>query len=410
MKLCKITTLYSTYWQKFYARQPGLTQAPYTAQKAALDHDGFGWADFWFQALTPLGYEVLEISANVKPLQTAWADEQGVPVSRTHWLPEIVFEQVRQFQPIVLFLENFATFSATWIQELKQACPDLRLVISWCSVPYEDADIFKAHDLVLSCIPELVEQFRHLGHHSEHLNHAFEPDILTRFPSIAEPEIDFSFVGQIVRGNRYHFKREQILEQLASQIPIQIYSPSAEISWKQKSKAVAARVLYLIVQASKQSGLPIHWFAKFPQLAQLAALPECPPDPVNSRLQPWMRPAVFGLEMFRTLQNSKLTWNCHIDVSPRSASNMRLFEATGVGTCLVTDWKENLHTLFAPDTEVVTYRSTEECIEKVQWLLAHPDQRHAIAQAGQARTLRDHTFAQRAVQLDHLITKALQRP
>ncbi|MBW4519534.1 MAG: glycosyltransferase [Scytolyngbya sp. HA4215-MV1] len=409
MKLCKITTLYSTYWQKFYARHPDLLKAPYEVQKATLDRDGFGWADFWFQALTPLGYEVLEISANVEPLQTAWAQAQGMPISHTHWIPEIVFAQVRQFQPIVLFLENFATFSATWIQELKQACPALRLVISWCGAPYQDADIFRAHDLVLSCIPELVEQFRYLGHHSEHLNHAFEPDILNRFTPITKPEIDFSFIGQIVRGNRYHLKREQILEQLAQQIPLQIYSPSAEISWKQKSKALVARVLYPIVQATKQGGLSAHWFAKFPQLAQLAALPECPPYPVNPRLQTLMRPAVFGLEMFRMLQNSKLTFNRHIDISPRSASNMRLFEATGVGTCLVTDWKENLHTLFEPETEVVTYRSTEECVEKVQWLLAHPEQSRAIAQAGQVRTLKDHTFAHRAIQIDQVISKELRR-
>ena len=43
---------------------------------------------------------------------------------------------------------------------------------------------------------------------------------------------------------------------------------------------------------------------------------------------------------------------------------MRLFEATGSGACLVTDWKENLGELFEPDVEVVTYRSVAECVKK----------------------------------------------
>jgi spore maturation protein CgeB len=86
---------------------------------------------------------------------------------------------------------------------------------------------------------------------------------------------------------------------------------------------------------------------------------------------------------------------------------MRLFEATGVGTCLITDWKDNLHDLFEPDREVVTYRSPQECVEKVKWLLEHPQEREAIAQAGQARTLKDHTFDQRAIELDYIIRREL---
>ncbi len=82
---------------------------------------------------------------------------------------------------------------------------------------------------------------------------------------------------------------------------------------------------------------------------------------------------------------------------------MRLFEATGVGSCLLTDWKNNLSDLFEPDAEVVAYRNAEECIEKAEYLLRHEGERQKIAAAGQCRTLRDHTFARRAEQLDQLI-------
>jgi spore maturation protein CgeB len=107
--------------------------------------------------------------------------------------------------------------------------------------------------------------------------------------------------------------------------------------------------------------------------------------------------------MYAQLRRSRVTLNTHIDLSSTHASNMRLYEATGVGTCLLTDWKANLPEMFEPDAEVVTYESAEECVEKVRYLLEHEDERNGIAAAGQRRTLRDHTFDCRAAQLDDLI-------
>ncbi len=86
---------------------------------------------------------------------------------------------------------------------------------------------------------------------------------------------------------------------------------------------------------------------------------------------------------------------------------MRLFETTGVGACLLTDWKENLSDLFEPDKEVLTYRTAEECVEKVNYILEHEAERRSIAAAGQRRTLREHNFEKRAVLIDEIIRRAL---
>jgi len=86
---------------------------------------------------------------------------------------------------------------------------------------------------------------------------------------------------------------------------------------------------------------------------------------------------------------------------------MRMFEATGVGACLLTDRKENLANLFAPESEVVSYGSAAECVEKVRYLLEHESERAAVAAAGQRRTLRDHTFAHRAAQIDAIIRQRM---
>ena len=78
MKLFKLTSFYTAYIQDFYAKRPALEGQSYARQKAALDYDAFGEGDFWSYALTPLGYEVMEVTANIEPLQKAWAGEHGI--------------------------------------------------------------------------------------------------------------------------------------------------------------------------------------------------------------------------------------------------------------------------------------------------------------------------------------------
>jgi spore maturation protein CgeB len=127
----------------------------------------------------------------------------------------------------------------------------------------------------------------------------------------------------------------------------------------------------------------------------------------DSRIAQRAHSPVFGVEMFQQLHETRVALNSHIDISPVSASNIRLFEATGVASCLLTDDKSNLATLFEPDAEVVAYSSAEDCAEKARYLLDHPSERRAIAEAGQRRTLRDHTFAQRVAQLDEIIGSSI---
>jgi spore maturation protein CgeB len=112
--------------------------------------------------------------------------------------------------------------------------------------------------------------------------------------------------------------------------------------------------------------------------------------------------------MYQCLSDSQAVLNIHADSSPLHASNMRLFETTGIGTCLVTDWRQNINELFIEDEEVVTYRSIEDCVNKLKWLMNNPLQAEKIAERGQHRTLRDHTYDVRSTQLLEIIHKAMK--
>lgn len=406
MRLLRITTNYPSYLKQFYARHPELMQENYAVQYQTMMADCYGWADFWTHAFSKLGYEAWEPVGNAEPMQKAWARENSIKFREKSWLNDIIEAQVRYFCPDILFADDYGAYNADFIQQLRSCCPSIKLVLGWCGAPYSDSSIFKSHDIVFSNIPDLVNIFREQGHKSEYIKHAFEPRILEKIETGRAKTINFSFIGSINKGKSAHQQRELLIKELIEKVNLQIWS---SVSYPSPGKLVLItlrQLAYDMIDLLKNSlsnvpsVAPINKFREYPiiRFSQLSV------DPVIIKSA---YPPLFGLSMFQNLHDSKVTFNNHIDISSRTASNMRLFEATGVGTCLITDWKDNLHDLFEPDREVVTYRSPQECVEKVKWLLEHPQERKAIAQAGQTRTLKDHTFDQRAIEIDYIIRREL---
>ena len=116
---------------------------------------------------------------------------------------------------------------------------------------------------------------------------------------------------------------------------------------------------------------------------------------------------VFGIEYYQLLKSSDIVFNMHSTAAKNTVDNMKMFETTGAGTCLVTDTGSNMKDLFEEDKEVVTYSSIDEGVEKVTYLLNHLDEAEQIARAGQARTLKDHTIMDRCQQINEVIQKVL---
>ena len=382
MRLLKIGVYYPNYLEQFYARRPGLAETPYASQHAALVGDCFGSSDFWTRELSRLGYETCDLIINAEPLQKAWAAERGLEFDGGGWLFDITEAQVRDFRPDVLIVADYSTVTAAFLRRLREVCPSVRLVLGWCGAPYGDGAVFGEWDVVLSCVPELVAHFRGAGHRARHVNHAFEPRVLEKLGAQADaPAADFVFVGSLVKSERFHLGREKLLTRLVKETGLQIWS---EVGPPPPSRLRrAARLLRGGVAKSQAQ------------------------SSVDARIARRALPPLFGLDMFRQLRAGRVALNTHIDISTHSASNMRLFEGTGVGACLLTDWKENLPELFEPDAEVVAYRDADECVEKVKFLLSHESRRREIAAAGQRRTLRDHTFASRAAVIDAVIRAEL---
>jgi spore maturation protein CgeB len=257
-------------------------------------------------------------------------------------------------------------------------------------------------------VPELVEDFRAGGLRSYHVDHAFDPRVLEKLKPDPQLEVDFAFVGSIVKLDKFHIVRERLLLHLVERMNLEIWS-DLENTWSPQERESSARKG---VSAAAGGPRRIGTAEKLQSVARYiqrfaGQKPSAPNNTVHEKIVRRAHPPVYGLEMLRLLRRSRVVFNNHIDISHTNASNMRLFEATGVGACLVTDRKQNLSTMFEPEKEVLTYNSAEECVEKVKYILDHEAERLSIAVAGQARTLSDHNFDLRAAKIDEVIRSLL---
>ncbi|MEW6387018.1 MAG: glycosyltransferase [Thermodesulfobacteriota bacterium] len=75
--------------------------------------------------------------------------------------------------------------------------------------------------------------------------------------------------------------------------------------------------------------------------------------------------------------------------------NPRVFDLAACGAFQLVDWRNQLPEFFTPDRELVTFTSLAEAREKIDYYLAHEEERRLIAQQGRERCLREHTYASR---------------
>lgn len=391
MKLFKATSHYGAYLRQWYRRHPGHRFLPYSEQKARLDADCFAWFDAWDRALRPHGWSTFEAISNAEPLQRAWAREADSAWDASNWRQATVIAQARAWAPDVLFIDDPVAFDAAFVRHVRTVCPTIRAVVTYCGGAVHSSDTFAESDLVLTCLHSLVDMFASRGLATEYVAHAFDPVVLDRIrPSrTTQPRDAVLFVGQIVGAPDYHFSREAVLVAMSARVPLDLRVPTSVSVREVQAKNKAKRLI-----ASTTGGL----------VARADS-----PMPVRSELAPFTRPAVYGLEMYEALRQARVAFNAHADVAGAEAANQRLFEATGVGACLLTDAKDNLGDFFQADSEVVVWSTPEEAADKARWLLDHPAEATRIAARGQKRTLGEHTWQHRAPQIDRYLRDAVRR-
>ena len=347
-----LATYYPEFLDRFYADQLELAELDFETQMRRLYATGFALGDAYPFYLRTLGCDARQVIVNADVTQARWAVEHALELTgNVHdRRRQVVASQIDHYRPDVLYVFEWCPLGDEFLAEMAGR---VRLIAGQIASPIRSERTYAAYRLMVSSCPAMVEHFRGTGAEALYLKLGFDPRVLKQL----EPgpiEHDVTFVGGFAPS---HPTRVGWLERLLARISVDIFGYGLE------------RV------------------------------------PTDSPICAHHHGPVWGWEMYRVLQRSRITLNLHAEndvrgtVDTTQANNMRLFEATGVGTCLVTDAKDNLAELFEPGGEVVTYASSEECVEQVQHYLAHEPQRAAVAQAGQRRTLQDYTYAQRLAEL-----------
>jgi spore maturation protein CgeB len=371
MKILIVDTYYPAFLAHIYTQKKWLYSSNYQTQLRTLLDSCFGTSDFYSRHLNKLGCEAQDLVVNCQILQQTWAKENQIPFSRLilktpqrlfrlpmlgkilnkiPGLMDIAIAQIKNARPDILYCQDLSFFPGEVVRELKQ---HVRLIVGQIAYPLPSESFVKGYDLILTSFPHFVDQFRRLGVESEYFRIGFDERVLLLLGDVKK-DIDFSFVGGI---SSHHSNAISLLAYLSENTPLRIFGYGIET-------------------------LPSH-----------------------SRIRKRHEGEVWGQTMYQILARSNITLNRHIDVAQNYANNMRLFEATGIGTMLLTDRKDNLSNLFEIGREVITYTSKEEAAELVSYYLDHPKEAEQIAKAGQARTLREHTYALRMQELVSILRK-----
>ncbi|MDH4152412.1 MAG: glycosyltransferase [Nitrospira sp.] len=347
-----LNTYYHGFLDHHYRMRPELRDASYESQHQALQAACFGDSDFYSSGLSAVGWEAGDLIVNCRPLQDAWAKVRGL--DKGSQTIAVAVEQIRELKPQVLYLQDLGIGTQEFMNIVR---PHVELIVGQIASPIPPHAHLEGFDILISSFPHFVDDFRRNGRVAYYQPLAFDPRLLQRLGNCSR-QYPLSFVGGVSPAHR---ERQALLVALAKSLPLHCWGYGT--------------------QALVQEGVE------------------------GTRLHG----DVWGMDMFSVLARSAITVNHHIDVAKSNANNMRLFEATGCGALLVTDYKDNLTDLFEIGSEVVAYRSVEECADLLSYYLQHKDEAAEIAKRGQRRTLRDHTYQTRMCHTGELLDRHLRR-
>lgn len=105
--------------------------------------------------------------------------------------------------------------------------------------------------------------------------------------------------------------------------------------------------------------------------------------------------ALYGMDMVKAFNASKIVLNIHIESDLDNKPNMRTFEVTGSSSFLLTDYAYGLEEQFVIGKEVIVYDNIKELLELVRYYLSSNEERDKIRINGNRRAYKDHTYENR---------------
>jgi spore maturation protein CgeB len=393
-KILIISSVYDGYLEKFHSDKANHISHSYQEMYDRLMSDSTEFVASYVRTLRTKGVNANAVIANDSVLKRKWTEEYGDNAEN------ILFSQVRHYSPDIVWVEDLRFTDEDFLSQLKLKFPFIRLLIAYHCAPVTPGSFskFLNFDFILTCTPGLKEEFESKGLRCYLVYHGFDTGLLPALSSTSKNKSDVLFSGTLKQGKGYHLERIMLIDYLISNgLNISLF-----INLENVKTLNFKKILRFIYKSLKTFGVT--------NPEKISRYLEYGAEPVisypKSILKNYSNP-LFGYEMLALLAGSKIVLNNHGQVAGQFAGNMRLFEATGAGSCLVTDNKSNIKDLFEPGTEIIVYDDNQDCLKKITWLLQNDDERIKIARAGQQRTLKDHTVSRRCDTIINILTQEL---
>jgi spore maturation protein CgeB len=352
-KVLVLDTYYPDFIQSI---APSLAGDDYDEALAKTLATQFGTGDSYSYWLARHGWNTCDVIGNFGLLQKKYIEKYA----RWDYSGDksAVIEQIRQFDPDVLFLQDLSFFTPADIRFIRQEL-HVNLIAAQCSCPLPGNEQIQMCDVIFTSFPHYLEIFEKLGVKGVYSKLAFEDRILEKVKP-KEPRINGAvFVGGVGYPSHWQYGLE-VLEAIAQQVE------------------------------------SFSWYGYGADL-----LPDSMVLKRRYKGQAW------GLQMYQILADHSIVINRHGEVAKDYANNMKLFETTGMGALLVTDHKKNLGEMFINGEEIASYSSAQDAADTVGLYLADPARAREIATKGQVRTLLEHTYDKKMEEIGKVMGEML---
>jgi len=413
--------------------QEGFANGGYRDAYEKICSDSAVYAAGFSRGMRQLGHDASEIVYDCAMLQRGWARENGLRIEQeSNWQVEIALAQLRDIQPEVIFFQDIFSIPETTRKRIKEIIPSIRLVVIQKGYPGETRDLSDADILCVSS-PILYHRYRNRGQTPYLVYHSFD-ELLSNQVQDAPKENREQLV--FAGSSRAPEDRYWILRTLLQETGIKLWIDENRsshkkhggrlntLSWKRylrdrliklvsdDQSQLLRTCLNLAAKNAKVGRVLDHAEFSKRQGSTDRVLPGLkrgllPKKTLAEQFPGRCHPSLFGKPYYELLSRSDIIFNIHSAKSRDTVDNMKMFEGTGMGGCLLTDTGTNMKDLFDEDYEVVTYRSADEAVEKARYLVENPKDALKIAEAGRAKTLACHTTANRCQEISEIIKKRI---
>jgi spore maturation protein CgeB len=402
VRIAFLTSIYPAHAEKMYGENPSLKNKSSAEQVEFIRWHALSSYVRWFELLEGKGFATCSFNHNLPEVALAWAKENKFEPKSNDNIHEIGLEKIKRFKPDIIFA--FAPLSYhknNFLDELIGVLSKKPRLIAWYGANCGDEEIFRYFDLTLSNSKHLVNSLRGIRIPADFLQHSFDPIILDKI-KIPEKQINrVGFFGNLDISSCDFQDRTKLLEGISKKNKLlDIYGDHSKPTRKERSK-------YSLLVSRHKISKSINKIVSNDRIRNWSDEKNLPPTPwsLDKEFCSRIHPPLYGQQMLQKLSSYRIALNYHNRHTGDFACNMRLFEVTGIGCALLTDSKKDLSEYFDIDSEILTYSSKDEAIEKINYLKENPNKAEQIRCAGQSKCLSKHTTQNQISRLSEILNK-----